>query len=96
MQQVGEAVDHRDGAVARQLLDVGVIEGADHDAVEVAREHPRGVADRLAPAELDVAAERKSAWPPSWKAPTSKETRVRVELLAKIIPSVLPASGLSR
>src|SRR6266576_3436259 len=40
-------------------------------------------------------AERKSAWPPSWKAPTSKETRVRVELLAKIIPSVFPASGFS-
>src|SRR4051812_1706931 len=40
--------------------------------------------------------ERKSACPPSWKAPTSKETRVRVELLAKIIPSVFPASDLSR
>ena len=42
-------------AVARQLLHVGVIEGADHDAVEIAGEHPRGVADRLAPAQLDVA-----------------------------------------
>src|SRR6476660_5569810 len=37
--------------------------------------------------------ERKSAWPPNWNAPTSNETRVRVELLAKIIPSVFPASG---
>ena len=41
--------------VARQLLDVGMIEGADHDAVEIAGEHPRRVADRLAAAELDVA-----------------------------------------
>ena len=58
MQQVGEAVDDRDRGVAGQLLDVRVVEGADHDAVEVAREHPRGVPDRLAPAELDVAATR--------------------------------------
>ena len=88
--RVGETVDHRDRGVARQLLDVGMIEGADHDAVEVAREHARGVPDRLAPAELDVGAARKSASPPSWKAPTSNETRVRVEGFGKIIPSVRP------
>src|SRR3954469_3174154 len=40
--------------------------------------------------------ERNRAWPPSWKAPTSNETRVRVEILAKIIASVLPAGGFSR
>src|SRR5688572_12853157 len=39
--------------------------------------------------------ERKRACPPSWYIPTSKETRVRVELLAKIIARVFPASGRS-
>ena len=40
--------------------------------------------------------ERNRAWPPSWKAPTSKETRVRVDDLAKTMASVLPARGFSR
>ena len=61
MEQVGEAVDHRNGAVARQLLHVGVIVGPDHDAVEIAGQHPGGIADRLAPAELDVARRRGRA-----------------------------------
>ena len=33
------------------------------------------------------------AWPPSWCMPTSKETRVRVELNSKIMASVCPLSG---
>src|SRR3546814_179356 len=36
-----------------------------------------------------------TAWPPSWVAATSKETRVRVDGFSKIIASVLPASGLA-
>ncbi len=43
------------GAIASQLLDIGVIVGADHDPVEIAGEDPCGVPDRLAPAQLDVA-----------------------------------------
>src|SRR6202035_3430726 len=31
--------------------------------------------------------------PPSWRMPTSNETRVRVEGFSKIIASVLPSSG---
>ena len=40
--------------MARQFLDVVLGEGADHQAVEVAREHGGGVPERLAPAELEV------------------------------------------
>ena len=41
--------------------------------------------------------ERKMPWPPSWKMPVSKETRVRVELLAKIMARVLPSTrGIMR
>src|SRR5437899_12318991 len=40
--------------------------------------------------------ERNRAWPPSWYAPTSNDTRVRVLDLAKIMASVFPASGASR
>src|ERR1035437_3428652 len=39
--------------------------------------------------------DRKRASAPSWRAPTSKETRVRVLLLAKIRASVCPVSGRS-
>src|SRR5687768_15202192 len=38
--------------------------------------------------------DRKSAWPPSCHAPTSNDTRVRVDDFMKIIPSDFPASGL--
>jgi hypothetical protein len=37
--------------------------------------------------------ERKSACPPSCQAPTSNETRVRVDDFMKIIASDFPASG---
>ena len=65
--------------------------------VEIAGQHPRGVADRLAPAELDVAGreEERVARPAETRRPRS-DTRVRVLLLAKIIPSVFPPSGRSR
>ena len=56
MGEVGEAIDHRDGREPRQLLDLGVLVGADHDAVDVAGEDAGGVGDRLAAADLDVLA----------------------------------------
>jgi hypothetical protein len=52
---VGEPVDDRDVRVRRQLVDVRLLEGPDHDAVEVARQDPRGVFDRLSASQLEVA-----------------------------------------
>src|SRR5687768_16211892 len=40
--------------------------------------------------------ERKSAWPPSWVIPTSKLTRVRVELFSKIIARLRPARAVRK
>ena len=54
--EVGEPVDHRNRGEPGQLLDLGVVVGADHDAVHVAREHAGGIGDRLAAADLDVLA----------------------------------------
>ena len=41
MELVGEPVDDRDVGVLGELVDVGLRERADHDPVEVAREHDR-------------------------------------------------------
>ena len=59
MEVVREAVDHRHGAVLRQVEDGLVGEGAGHDAVHVAGEDLGGIRDRLAAAELDVAARKE-------------------------------------
>ena len=55
MEQIGETVDNRNGCEVGELLHVALGEGANHDPVDVAREDPSHVADRLAAAELDVA-----------------------------------------
>ena len=52
---VGEAVDHGHARELGELVDVGLRVRADHDRVEVAREHHRGVAHGLAAAELQLA-----------------------------------------
>jgi endonuclease/exonuclease/phosphatase family metal-dependent hydrolase len=55
MVQRGQRVDHGHLGLGRQLGDALVGAGADHDRVEVAGEHPRGVGDRLPPRELQLA-----------------------------------------
>ena len=78
MQQIGESVDDRDVGVLRQLLDVLVGEGADHDAVHVARQHARRVGDRLAAAELDVARREEERVPAELKgADLERDPRAR-------------------
>ena len=75
---------------------MAVVEGADHDRVDIARQHlarcrrwsRRGRAASRAPVSMIVS-------PPSSRMPTSKETRVRVDGLSKIMASVRPASGFS-
>ena len=52
---VGEAVDDGHARPLGQLVDVGLRERADHDRVEVAREHHRRVAHGLAAAQLELA-----------------------------------------
>ena len=88
---VGQAVDHRDGGVPGQFLHRVLGEGADHHPVHVAGQDPGGVADGLAAGQLGLARGQVDGWPPSCAMPASKETRVRVEGLSKIMASVFPA-----
>ena len=56
MVERGQRVDHRHLGLLGQLGDGLVRAGADHDRVDVAREDPGGVADRLAAGELQLVA----------------------------------------
>ena len=56
VREVRQPIDHGDRGEAGQLLDFGVVVGADHDAVDVARQHAGGIGDRLPAADLDVLA----------------------------------------
>ena len=52
--EVGQRVDHRHVGRAGQRLEPLLFEGAEHDRVDVARQHAPGVLDRLTPAELKI------------------------------------------
>ena len=58
MRGLRQAVDHRDRRVSREFVEVFRAIGAEHDAVDVARQHPRGIRDGLAPAELHLLPEQ--------------------------------------
>src|SRR6185436_19435866 len=51
---VGQAVDHRHARVGGERLELGLLEGADHDDVDHPADHARRVLDRLGAAELAV------------------------------------------
>ena len=52
MGAVGQAVDHRDRGVLGHLQQRRFLEGADHDQIDIARQHLGGVGDGLAMAKL--------------------------------------------
>src|SRR6516165_7789033 len=54
MRRVGQPIDHRNGRIAREIIDLSRLTRTDHDRVDIARKDPRSVADGLAAPELAV------------------------------------------
>ena len=54
MAEVCQTVDDRDGAVFCQILHFLLLEGADHDAVQIAGQNPCGILYRFASADLEI------------------------------------------
>ena len=52
MRFVGQAVDHRNGRMARHFLDLGMIVGAQHDGIDHPAQHAGGIGDALAAPQL--------------------------------------------
>ena len=63
MQQIGQGVDDGDVGISGELLHLLMLEGADHHAVEVARQDARRVLDRLAAPDLQVAVREEERLP---------------------------------
>ena len=59
MAEIRQAVDDRNGTECGQILDLLLFKGADHDAVEIAGQHPCGILHRLAPADLQIICREK-------------------------------------
>jgi hypothetical protein len=95
MGAVRQPVDDRHGGVFGQFEQHVLLEGADHDEVDIARQHAGGVGDGLAMAELHFGAREHHGLPPICRTPTSKETRVRVEGFSKISATMWSLSGWS-
>ena len=56
MRHIGEAIDHRHGRVFGQLAQLCHAVGAQHDRIDIARQHARRVGDTLATAKLHLLA----------------------------------------
>ena len=54
MREVSQAVHHRHSGLGGKFLDVGVVEGPNHDAVHETAHYPTHVGNRLALAESDL------------------------------------------
>ena len=92
MRPIGQSVDdgHRGmvGVLGQRL----VLVGADHDGIDVARDHLGRVRDGLAAADLQVGLVEGQRLPAELRMATSKDTRVRVEGFSKI--SISTASSM--
>ncbi len=91
-----QAVDDGHRRIFRQLQQGLVIEDADHDGVDIARQHARRVGDGLAAAELHLGAgqhDRARRRAGAWRRRTRRGCAV--EGRSKIIASVLPSSGFT-
>ncbi|MNW03384.1 hypothetical protein D3C71_1993110 [compost metagenome] len=54
MREIAQSIDDRNRSVARQILDLVMAEGADHDAVEVPRHNLCRIGNRLAAPQLNI------------------------------------------
>ena len=52
---IGQRIDGRNAGERREGLDIGLLEGPDHRAVDHPSEHAGSILDRLTPPELDLA-----------------------------------------
>ena len=59
MQMISEPIDDGNAGVPRELFNVSVGKRADHDPVDIARQHACRVLDRLTAPELEVTARQK-------------------------------------
>jgi hypothetical protein len=93
MRAVGETIDHRHGGMCRQLEELLVGVGANHDEIDVAGKHGSGIGHGLAPPQLHLLALQDDCATAELPTPTSNDTRVRVEGFSKIRATVLPVRG---
>ena len=94
MLEVREGVDHRDRGGGGEDLQPLLLEGPEHDRVDVAGQDATGVLDRLARGRAGARSRTSTtACAPSCSTPTSNETRVRVEGFSKISATDRPASA---
>ena len=63
MRAVGQPVDHRNGGIFRHLQQGLLFESADHDHIDIARQHAGGVGDGLTMAELHIGARKHHGLP---------------------------------
>ena len=95
MGKIGQPVDHRAGAVLRQLDDRLMLIGPHHDHVDILAEHAAEIGHAFARAEADVLAEKQAA-AAKLIMPASKLTRVRSDGFSNNSAITRPGRSASR
>ena len=67
MEEIGQGIDDRNVGILGELLHLLMLEGADHHAVEIAREDASRILDRLAAPDLQVAVREEECLPAKLK-----------------------------